>query len=107
MDVHPAGGMNQSSGPAQHANRLLQLPHLAVFQLGGIHLHFVEIRSGNQAPPFPVLRADAGILDKPPDFSVIVRHLPWVVGAGGTGMDGGSTEQGRYSFCGFLPCNPG
>ena len=21
-------------------------------------------------------------------------------------MDGGGTEQGRYSFCGFLPCNP-
>ena len=41
---------------------------------------------------------DAGVVDKPPFLAFVVYNLPRIVGAGRTGVDGGSPEQGSHRF---------
>lgn len=92
---------------AEGAYYILKLPHLAIFQLGGVHLHFVGVIACGKLPaPTPMGGADAGVKDKTPCFPLVVGDLPWVVGAGGTGMGGGGAEQGGHCFRSLLAGQP-
>ena len=89
MDVHPAASVDNSPRMAQGADNLLQFRHFPVFQFGGIHFHLVgAVTDGKLLPPDPVGTMDAGVVDKPPYFSLVVGYLQRVIGAGRTGMDG-------------------
>ena len=103
MDVHPAASVHDSPRMAQGADNLLQLSHFAVFQLGGIHLHLVgAIAYGKLLPPDPMRSMDAGVVDKPPLFALVVYNLPRIVGAGFMCLAGHGTEQGSHRFRCFL-----
>ena len=39
-------------------------------------------------------------------FPLVVGDLPWVIGAGGTGVDGGGAEQSGHSFRRLLAGQP-
>ena len=92
---------------AQGADNLLQFRHFSVFQFGGIHFHLVgAVTNGKLLPPNPVGTMDAGVVDKPPCFPLIVGYLPRVIGAGRTGMDSSGPEQGSHRFRRLLAGQP-
>lgn len=99
MNVHPAAGIHDSPRMEQGTDNFLQFRHFAVFQFWGIHFHLVgAIPDGNLLPSDPVGTMDAGIVDKPPCFSLVVGYLPRIVGGGRTGMGSSASEQGCHSF---------
>ena len=107
MDVHSAAWIHHSPRMAEGTDDFLQFSHFAVFQFGGIHLHFVgAVTDGNLLPSDSVGTMDTGIVDKPPCFSLIVGYLPRIVGDGRTGMDSGGSEQGGHRFGCLLAGKP-
>lgn len=77
--------------------------HFAVFQFGGIHLHFVDVIAGEKLPAStPMGDAYAVIRYKTPCFPLIVGDLPWIVDLGFVRLAGCSAKQGGHSFRSLL-----
>ncbi len=94
MNVHTAASIDNSS---LHDAGYGQLPAVFPFRctpvLGNSFPPCRRCHRWKLLPPDPVGTMDAGVVNKTPCFPLVVGDLPWVVGAGGTGMDSVGSKQ--------------
>ena len=107
MHVHPTAVIHDCSRTAERADHLLQLFHLTVFQLRGIHFHTVPpVVCGSLPPAFPARGLDAAVIHEPPFFPRVVNDFPRVVGMGFMRLTGRCPEQGRHGLGGLFAGDP-